>query len=265
MKTQAGRAGPRSGHVDIQLGVRGSCMVQPKPHRALHVAPTRHFDDMVGGSVWYWRERGGNFTTLQQYFKEKGGYRVLGLVRSSTLVQRQATTTSNTVGLLRLCRMTVLKECPSGGDLGNGKGASHPLIGHGRAAMAPDETPADDNLAICANATLRRIAEDRSSGRDARPFFLNVGFHRPHIPWNVPQKFYDMYPIDSIELAPNRFLPESVPLVAMENILSGYWSSTFEEFATLRGNGSITADNPSDNTTSPITGQSARGRRTGRP
>lgn len=200
----------------------------------------------------YWRERGGNFTTLQQYFKEKGGYRVLGFGKifhpgsASGNNDEQYSWSAET-----LPYDGVGKECPSGGDLGNGKGASHPLIGHGRAAMAPDETPADDNLAICANATLRRIAEDRSSGRDARPFFLNVGFHRPHIPWNVPQKFYDMYPIDSIELAPNRFLPESVPLVAMENILSGYWSSTFEEFATLRGNGSITADNPSDNTTLP--------------
>jgi arylsulfatase A-like enzyme len=37
-----------------------------------------------------------------------------------------------------------------------------------------------------------------------RPFFLTLGFHKPHMPWNVPQKYYDMHPLDSIELPPHR-------------------------------------------------------------
>lgn len=35
-----------------------------------------------------------------------------------------------------------------------------------------------------------------------KPFFLAVGFMRPHVPWYVPQKWFDMHPIDSIELPP---------------------------------------------------------------
>ena len=35
-----------------------------------------------------------------------------------------------------------------------------------------------------------------------RPFFLTLGFHKPHMPWNVPQKYYDMHPLDKIELPP---------------------------------------------------------------
>jgi arylsulfatase A-like enzyme len=35
-----------------------------------------------------------------------------------------------------------------------------------------------------------------------RPFFLAVGLHKPHMPWNVPQKWYDMFPLDSIRLPP---------------------------------------------------------------
>ncbi|MFM7037241.1 MAG: sulfatase-like hydrolase/transferase [Planctomycetaceae bacterium] len=36
------------------------------------------------------------------------------------------------------------------------------------------------------------------------PFFLALGFHKPHMPWNVPQKYYDMHPLDQIELPPTR-------------------------------------------------------------
>jgi arylsulfatase A-like enzyme len=33
-----------------------------------------------------------------------------------------------------------------------------------------------------------------------KPFFLGCGFVRPHLPWYVPQKYFDMYPLDEIEL-----------------------------------------------------------------
>jgi arylsulfatase A-like enzyme len=33
-----------------------------------------------------------------------------------------------------------------------------------------------------------------------KPFFLAVGTYRPHLPWHVPQKYYDMYPLDDIVL-----------------------------------------------------------------
>jgi arylsulfatase A-like enzyme len=33
-----------------------------------------------------------------------------------------------------------------------------------------------------------------------KPFFLACGLHKPHMAWNVPQKYYDMFPLSSIEL-----------------------------------------------------------------
>ncbi len=33
-----------------------------------------------------------------------------------------------------------------------------------------------------------------------KPFFLAVGLHKPHMPWNVPRKYYDMHPLDQIVL-----------------------------------------------------------------
>ncbi len=35
-----------------------------------------------------------------------------------------------------------------------------------------------------------------------RPFFLTLGFHKPHMPWNVPRKYFDLHPLDQIELPP---------------------------------------------------------------
>ncbi|NUQ64282.1 MAG: sulfatase [Pirellulales bacterium] len=33
-----------------------------------------------------------------------------------------------------------------------------------------------------------------------RPFFFACGLHKPHMPWSVPKKYYDLYPIEKIEL-----------------------------------------------------------------
>jgi arylsulfatase A-like enzyme len=36
----------------------------------------------------------------------------------------------------------------------------------------------------------------------SEPFFLGIGIFRPHQPWYVPRKYFDMYPLESIELPP---------------------------------------------------------------
>jgi arylsulfatase A-like enzyme len=37
-----------------------------------------------------------------------------------------------------------------------------------------------------------------------KPFFLTLGFHKPHMPWNVPQKYYDLHPLADIQLPPTQ-------------------------------------------------------------
>lgn len=36
-----------------------------------------------------------------------------------------------------------------------------------------------------------------------KPFFLAVGMHKPHMPWNVPKKWFDLFPLEQIKLPPH--------------------------------------------------------------
>jgi arylsulfatase A-like enzyme len=36
------------------------------------------------------------------------------------------------------------------------------------------------------------------------PFFLACGLHKPHLPWVVPRKYYDLFPLDTIQLPPHQ-------------------------------------------------------------
>ena len=38
----------------------------------------------------------------------------------------------------------------------------------------------------------------------AKPFFLAIGFVKPHMPFAVPKKYFDRFPLDTIELPPTR-------------------------------------------------------------
>ncbi len=43
-------------------------------------------------------------------------------------------------------------------------------------------------------------AVERLQQKHDKPFFLAVGFVRPHVPYTAPRQFFDLYPLDSIEM-----------------------------------------------------------------
>ncbi len=43
-------------------------------------------------------------------------------------------------------------------------------------------------------------AEKRLKDKTKEPFFLAVGLYRPHSPWYAPQKYFDMFPLEGIQL-----------------------------------------------------------------
>jgi len=45
---------------------------------------------------------------------------------------------------------------------------------------------------------------EKLAAKHDKPFFLAIGLHKPHMPFSVPKKYFDMFPLDSIELPPYR-------------------------------------------------------------
>jgi len=60
----------------------------------------------------------------------------------------------------------------------------------------PDDAYADGAMAKWASERLRDF---KKSGK---PFFLTVGFHKPHLPFVAPKKYWDLYDAEKIDLAP---------------------------------------------------------------
>ena len=72
----------------------------------------------------------------------------------------------------------------------------HPLIDWGPFPVKSDTGILDYKLATWASERLLELGETDS----AQPFFLAVGFHKPHVPLYVSQKWFDLYPLDDLIL-----------------------------------------------------------------
>lgn len=71
-------------------------------------------------------------------------------------------------------------------------------------ADVPDEGYVDG---LTANLAIKKMAELKAKGQ---PFFLGVGFFKPHLPFTAPKKYWDMYNEGNIPLSPNPYIPENV-------------------------------------------------------
>lgn len=76
-------------------------------------------------------------------------------------------------------------------------------------ADVPDNFYRDGKTADLAVKALNDIS------KKSEPFFLAVGFIRPHLPWVAPKKYWDLYDSKKIALAPNPFLPKGAPSYAI--------------------------------------------------
>ncbi len=71
------------------------------------------------------------------------------------------------------------------------------------------------------NLALRKLAELKARGR---PFFFGIGYYRPHLPFNAPQRYWDLYQRDSIPLPSNLYHTRGGPIMAASTMreLRGY-------------------------------------------
>ena len=76
----------------------------------------------------------------------------------------------------------------------------------------PDSEHIDGAIADQALAAMRRLAEGD------KPFFLAAGFVRPHLPFVVPRKYWELYDPGSIPLERGARLPEGAPPFAMNTM-----------------------------------------------
>ena len=74
------------------------------------------------------------------------------------------------------------------------------------AADVPDNAYPDGGNTDYAIKQLNRLKD--------KPFFLAMGFYKPHLPFNAPKKYWDMYKAEDIKLADNPFIPKNAPSYA---------------------------------------------------
>ena len=72
-------------------------------------------------------------------------------------------------------------------------------------ADVPDNTFQDGKVAELAVSTLQELSKKNE------PFFLAIGFIKPHLPFVAPKKYWDLYDPATIQLAPNKFYPKDAP------------------------------------------------------
>ena len=75
------------------------------------------------------------------------------------------------------------------------------------------------------------------------PFFLAVGFHKPHLPFVFPEEYLEYYPLDSIKVPDNQYAPVNMPDIA--------WSAygelrNYHDIAKLKATGGINTTLPAD-------------------
>jgi iduronate 2-sulfatase len=82
----------------------------------------------------------------------------------------------------------------------------------------PDEKNFDGRQTLDAIEKMHKLAQQD------QPFFLSVGYIRPHLPWITPKKYWDLYERDQLPLARNPFLPEGMPEVAFsQRSMGGFY------------------------------------------
>lgn len=109
---------------------------------------------------------------------------------------------------------SVLHYANHGHDKAQVEGEVPPNHASGRGGLecrdVPDNAYYDGRVAEAAIEAMRAIHQKGT------PFFLAVGFWKPHTPFNAPKKYWDLYDRDRLVLPERVIPPDKVPAIALE-------------------------------------------------
>lgn len=149
------------------------------PSRASLLTGLRPDENGVTDLVTHFRDKVPDVTTLPQIFKNNG-YLAVGTGK----VFHTRPTTIDPVSWSK-----PMNQFPDRGYLlpeNQGKGKQN----ISEAADVPDSAYTDGKIA---NEAIRLLKEAKLAKAKGQPFFLGVGFKKPHAPYVAPKKYWDIY------------------------------------------------------------------------
>ncbi|MFN3190002.1 MAG: sulfatase [Aureliella sp.] len=84
--------------------------------------------------------------------------------------------------------------------------------------VATESFDGPDNQFYDGAQTELAIEKMRELQAKDQPFFLALGYYRPHLPFVAPKKYWDLYDRDKLSLADNPYLPKDSPVMAMNSM-----------------------------------------------
>jgi len=159
------------------------------------------------------RDVGGDFTTIPQYFKD-AGYKSIGVGK----IFHEGHEDND---------YSWSEDMHSETNYYRSGGNSWQALTDQEMEDEPERTTAEADYAIC---QLEELAPDALSGD--QPFFLAYGARKPHLPWVFPEAYLDLYPLEDIIVPENHYAPIDMPETAwygLTELISGYTDSEFTE------------------------------------
>ena len=74
-----------------------------------------------------------------------------------------------------------------------------------------------DNAYFDGAMTDRAIQELEAFSESGKPFFMAVGYKKPHLPFIAPKRYWDLYRREDIDVASNPFHPKNMPRGAVDS------------------------------------------------
>ena len=158
-----------------------------------------------------WRDRHPGVLTMNQHFGQQG-YQTIGLGKVYHGHSGRGVDPKNwdrwvdisAADYAKPENLETLARALAEGKIGDEKDpAKGPLT---ESADVHDDTYMDGKRAAEATRILENLASDQE-----QPFFLAVGFAKPHLPFVAPKKYWDLYEREDFAMPPNQTIPKGYP------------------------------------------------------